>query len=232
MYAEIQASEDLAPFIKCFWSFENESGAALNYTTLPDGCLELVVFYQDGVLKSVSLFGILAEAYDLLMPANELKFGIRLRPLAKEYYLDRCDTLDRFAAFTKEGLAGFASQVSADMRAVTGEVDNRKQVLFDLLQQSDGNIDVATLASQCFWSARQINRYFNKQLGLSLKSYSNILKIYASYPQIKAGDLNPDTGYYDQSHFIREIKKHTGTTPKQLLKNKAQRYLQFNNPNV
>lgn len=232
MYFEIPPSEDLAPFIKCFWSFDNESGAALNYTTLPDGCLELVVFYQDGVLKSVSVFGILAEAYDLLMPANELKFGIRLRPLAKEYYLDRCETLDRFAAFTKGGLAGFASQVSADMLAVIGQVDSRKQLLFDLLQQSDGNIDVAALASQCFWSARQINRYFNKQLGLSLKSYSNILKIYASYQQIKAGDLNPDTGYYDQSHFIREIKKHTGTTPKQLLKNEAQRYLQFNNPNV
>ncbi|SFW27204.1 helix-turn-helix domain-containing protein [Chitinophaga sancti] len=231
MYVELPPSPDLAPFIKCFWLFDNNSGADLNYTTLPDGCLELLVFYQHGLLKSISVFGIQSEAYDILMPAHELKIGIRLRPLAKEYYLDKCTTLDRFADFTKTlSLQHFSELVSADIRAMSPAIDNRKQLLFDLLQKHAGNIEVESLATQCFWSSRQINRYFNKQLGLSLKSYCNILKCYASYKEIKAGDLNPDTGFYDQSHFIREIKKHTGTTPKKLLKNEAQRYVQFNSP--
>jgi len=89
-------------------------------------------------------------------------------------------------------------------------------------------VDVRTIAENSFWSARQINRYINRLLGIPLKTYSNILKCYSSYKHIKIGDLTPSTGYYDQSHFIREIKKHTGTTPKVLSKNEADRYLQFN----
>jgi AraC-like DNA-binding protein len=232
MYFELLPSEELSPFIKCFWLFKNESDTALHFTTLPDGCLELVVFYQAQKLKSVSVFGILSAPFDLVMPANELKMGIRFKPLAKEYYLDKCTTLDRFAEFSKNGWEHFTEQVSADLRSMVSGIDNRKQLLYDLLQKSAGNIEVASLAAQCFWSARQINRYLNRELGMSLKSYCNILKCYASYKEIKAGDLNPDTGYYDQSHFIREIRKHTGTTPKVLLKNEARRYLQLNDPDV
>jgi AraC-like DNA-binding protein len=239
IYLEILPKKELTHLVKCFWISSNESGSALYYTTLPDGCFELVVFFQKQVLKSVMLFGILSEAYDMVMPDNETKIGIRFQPLAKEYYLDKCQTLDRFSAFAKsssdnllQALQHFSDQVTLDIQEVVTEqsIDRRKQLLFELLHQTSGNMDVNTLSANCYWSARQMNRYLNSQLGISLKSYSNILKCYAAYSDIKAGDLNPDGGYYDQSHFIREIRKHTGTTPKALFNNQAQRYLQFNDP--
>lgn len=238
-YLELLPEEELRPLIKCFWISVNDSGADCHFTTLPDGCPELIVTYRDGMLHNVMLAGILTEAYELLMPGNELKLGIRLMPLGKEYYLNRCPTLERFGAFTTS-LSGdmvrdlrlFSNHVTADIRSIVPveSIDKRKLILFELLQQTSGNIHVEILAEHCCWSSRQINRYFNMQMGMPLKSYSNILKCYASYNEIKAGRLNPDLGYYDQSHFIREIRKHTGTTPKMLLKNEAQRYLQFNSP--
>ena len=36
----------------------------------------------------------------------------------------------------------------------------------------------------------------------------NIQKCYDAYLQIRDGKFYPEKGYYDQAHFIREIKKH------------------------
>lgn len=239
-YLELMPGEELLPFVKCFWISVNDSDSELTFSTLPDGCLELVVSYDRRQFKSVRLFDILAEAYDhVVMPAGELKFGIRLKPLGKEYYLDKCTTLGHFAGYTQNlsgdlsnDLQNFAQQVSSNMLNLVRRqnIDKRKLLLFDLLEKTSGNVEVAAIAQSVFWSSRQINRYLNRQLGMPLKTYSNILKCYTSYSDIKSGYLNPGLGFYDQSHFIREIKKHTGTTPKVLFKNEGHQYLQFNDP--
>ena len=82
-------------------------------------------------------------------------------------------------------------------------------------------------ADKVFWSSRQMNRYFNKMFGLSLKSYCNILRCSAAYKDIKKGDLLSNQNYYDRSHFNKEIKKHTNHTPKNLLENENDRFLQI-----
>lgn len=105
--------------------------------------------------------------------------------------------------------------------------DERKQKLFKLLFQTNGSLTIQEIANQIFWTSRQINRYFNATFGLSLKSYCNILKCKQSFDDIKKGKLFPEKNYTDQPHFIREIKKHTGTTPKILAKNENDRFIQF-----
>jgi AraC-like DNA-binding protein len=86
---------------------------------------------------------------------------------------------------------------------------------------------VSELAGQIGWSSRQINRWFNSQFGLSLKTFANILKCHAAYRHIAQGQFQPDKSYYDQAHFIKEVKRYTGTTPKELHKNKNDRFLQL-----
>lgn len=49
----------------------------------------------------------------------------------------------------------------------------------------------------------------------------------SSFESIKEGTLYPDLNYYDQSHYIKETKKYTGESPKKLLKNEDDRFLQF-----
>ena len=56
-------------------------------------------------------------------------------------------------------------------------------------------------------------RYLNKHIGISLKKYLNIQKCYRAYLQIREGQFFPEKGFFDQAHFIREVKKHTGHTP-------------------
>jgi len=96
-----------------------------------------------------------------------------------------------------------------------------------LIFDSKGEMSVKELSEKVFWSSRQINQYFNQQFGMSLKAYCNILRFQASLSQIKEGKLFPQLNFYDQSHFIKEIKKHSGVSPKELYKNENSRFLQF-----
>ena len=65
------------------------------------------------------------------------------------------------------------------------------------------------------------------RFGISLKSYCNILRCYASFKHIKKGVLYPQQNYFDQSHFIKDLKKHTGNNPTELFENKNDQFLQL-----
>jgi AraC-like DNA-binding protein len=95
------------------------------------------------------------------------------------------------------------------------------------LSQTKGNERVSFYIDKLFWSGRQINRYFNKMFGLSLKSYCNILRFSASFKDLKRGDLMSNQNYYDRSHFNKEIKKYSNNTPKSLSNNQNDRFLQI-----
>ncbi len=91
----------------------------------------------------------------------------------------------------------------------------------------NGDISAEEVSNQINWSNRQINRYLNKYLGVSLKTYLNIQKCHSSYFHISKGEFYPSNNYFDQPHFIREIKKHTGKTPKEIYKNQNDRFIQL-----
>ena len=84
---------------------------------------------------------------------------------------------------------------------------------------------VKELSEKVYWSSRQINRYFNQQFGISLKAYCNILRFGSSFKHISEGKLFPEQNFTDQNHFIKEIKRYAGVTPKELSKNKDGRFI-------
>jgi AraC-like DNA-binding protein len=106
-------------------------------------------------------------------------------------------------------------------------IDLRKKKLFDLVYATNGAISIQEISDEAGWSSRQINRYFNKAFGMSLKSYCNILRYRSTFDQLKKGKLSPERDFSDQAHFIREVKKFSGVTPKQLAQNKNDRFIQF-----
>ena len=90
---------------------------------------------------------------------------------------------------------------------------------------SKGERSVAELAEQVGWSSRQINRYFSQRLGVPLKTYNNILRFRASLQHIAQGKLFPELNFTDQAYFIKAIKKFAGVVPKELSRNKNDRFL-------
>lgn len=67
-------------------------------------------------------------------------------------------------------------------------------------------------------SERQLERLFKRYVGLSPKYYARIIRFSYIFELIGAGKSNwmeivYHSGYYDQSHFIRDFKAFTGEDP-------------------
>lgn len=89
----------------------------------------------------------------------------------------------------------------------------------NLIKQSHGMITVQALEAQTGYTKRYLDILFKDHVGLSPKSYANILRFQEAYQLWTQGGAsissedNPQAYYYDQSHFIKEFKRFTGFTP-------------------
>ncbi len=80
---------------------------------------------------------------------------------------------------------------------------------------------MATVAELCQAGSlgeRQLQRLFKRYIGLSPKYYARIIRFNHIFQLIKEGGHNWAeiiflSGYYDQSHFIRNFKAFTGEDP-------------------
>jgi transcriptional regulator GlxA family with amidase domain len=92
----------------------------------------------------------------------------------------------------------------------------------DLINRTKGNITVDCLASEACLSRRQFERIFLAYIGISPKQFLKIVRfqnaIFINHNSNAKSltDLALKAGYYDQSHFINEMKELTGYTPKKL----------------
>ncbi len=98
-----------------------------------------------------------------------------------------------------------------------------------------GSMKVAELARQFNMSKRNFERKFKKHVGLSPKSFSNIIRIEKCRSLIKSLNFNNLTevsymcNFYDQAHCVREFKSFVEETPKQYLSNVKKHSSPFKN---
>ncbi len=88
----------------------------------------------------------------------------------------------------------------------------------DLIFQSNGMVTVAAMATAAGVSERQLERLFKKYIGLSPKYYARIIRFNYIFKLINLkntswAEIVYQSGYYDQSHFIRNFKAFTGEDP-------------------
>ncbi len=87
------------------------------------------------------------------------------------------------------------------------------------LQREDFFDNIENVASRYGISARYLQKLFLQHTGLTPKLYSKInrfqnsLRLLNNKKDASLTSIAYDCGYFDQSHFIREFKSFTGTTP-------------------
>lgn len=219
---------------------ENTADTEHEIVVLPNGRFDIIFLQLPNEPYHVAQMGLETEPGHASIPPKAVMFAISLKLLAIEYLLDMktasivntAHTLPTdFWGITKNDLTSFENfyeKVSAKMLSlIKPGIDNRKQKLFELIYASKGALTVKELSEKVFWSSRQINRYFTDHFGISLKAYCNILRFEESLSYIKAGKLFPELNFTDQNHFIKEVKKFAGVVPKELFRNKNDRFLLF-----
>ncbi len=239
-YKLVKPDQSLADFVESFWLLHNHSNQAKDIVVLPDGRVDL--FFSQSATEPfhVTLSGLETQADQATLAGNTIMFAISFKLLAIEYILHNTvsDLLNNaihlpggfwnFEANDLHNFELFCKKATHKIQSLLpDELDNRKRKLFDLLYGSNGTMTVNELSEKVAWSSRQINRYFNRQFGVSLKVYCNILRFRASFQHIKEGKLFPQQNFADQSHFIKEVKKLSGVSPKELKQNKNDRFIQF-----
>jgi len=234
----IPPAPPLADFVESIGMFHNPTDEVKEVVVMPDGRIDLFFLRSGSDKFQVLLIGLETAPEQRMIPPHTLAYVISFKPLAVEYILQMSisellntakELPDDFWNFSQNGLQDFDTfYQQASLRLgelLPEEIDERKRLLFNLIYSSSGEMSVKELSEKVFWSSRQINRYFTRQFGLSLKAYCNILRFRASLEHIARGKLFPELNFTDQNHFIKEVKKFSGVIPKELSKNKNDRFV-------
>jgi AraC-like DNA-binding protein len=239
-YEEVKTEGYLSNFIKCFWTSETSS-QNIEHTILPNGYFDLIVEIKNGKMDIIKLTGIWIIPIDIKTASNTKIFAVRFKPLATELLENinlkallnsftlvqntvlNLDTLsfDSFAKFSRHIERYFENQIEQSRT-----ICPRKISLFQQIFKKE-TFKVQELSEKSFWTSRQINRYFNSEYGISLKTYLNIVRCNSTYKNIVRKEPYHQNEYFEQAHYIKETKKYTGVAPKELNRNKNDRFLQL-----
>ncbi len=101
---------------------------------------------------------------------------------------------------------------------------DRIQQAISIILKHNGQVKVKELTEHLFITERTLERDFMSQVGLTPKQFAKIIQFQCSLNQLtqtkfdKLTDVGLDSGFTDQSHFIRAFKKYTGQTPSYYLR--------------
>jgi len=230
--------DSISHFVHSFWMVENKTGKDILGTILPNGMVDLTLMKMNSEDWEMSIRGLDTLPGQVNIAKDAKIFSVGFKLLAVEYLFGDSikDVLNEgkvipndfweFDENDRESLEHFRNKVTQKINSISVKsIDERKKKLFELIYTSHGTISVKELSEKVFWSSRQINRYFNQQYGISLKEYCKILRFGSSFKDLSEGKLFPELNFTDQNHFIKEIKKYSGVTPKELSKNKDERFM-------
>jgi len=166
----------------------------------PSDNIFTIKFYPGGLeaVLGISQLKCMGKVIDLkaILPPKLLQ-QIK-QPLS---FTERCELMQRFL------LSVFKNTRRNDhyLRFVSDCIDH--------YQANDMQINTGEMAERMFTTSKTINRYFNRVVGISPKNYFSIMRARTAltcYVNQKATFTPYDFGYYDMSHFYKEVVKFTG----------------------
>jgi AraC-like DNA-binding protein len=122
---------------------------------------------------------------------------------------------------TRDGLASLIGFLVAKFRQANTR-DRLVEESLCLIHQNIAAISVKFLLEALHISERQFERRFSQSVGVSPQSYIRVKRFNEAIRLLKNGsftkltDIAHTLNFYDQSHFIREIKAFSGLTPTRL----------------
>jgi AraC-like DNA-binding protein len=249
MYNEHRPHAILQDTVKCFWIHEGTYSADQVQDITPDGCVELIfnfgspylllttsppralppaviVGFQkktiplivNGTVKVVAArlfaWGALALLEDEIsaLTGAVTALGAPWNTLVQrlEHHLTQ-GRYDEASAILQDFLMQKALMRSYDLKLV--------QTAAKLLHHTRGQCRIEELADYCHASVRQLERQFQRAIGVSPKFFARTLRFEQAQrrlmfdPQADLTQLAYQCGYFDQAHFIKEFRAFTGKTP-------------------
>jgi len=231
-YREFISSPSLSRYVACYWTVYSVSKLShIIHRIIPDGCIDIICNLQE---KTSFISGIMDKTEYFPLNGNIFYFGIRFLPNAIPFVLglNAKDSLN-----SNIGMDGTFKILNEMTEKLLDEIhitnfiniiDNHLKTFFknykinnkfnNLLKHSletNGSVKVRDMAIYHHMSEKQIGRYFKENIGISTKPFLRILRfqsILKYFLTHKHSDSFQaiDSGFYDQSHLIKDINYFLG----------------------
>ena len=92
----------------------------------------------------------------------------------------------------------------------------------DVIERAAGDVRIEMAAAQAGTSRRHLERLFAEQVGIGPKVLARLLRFQAAAgrvvdePAAPLASVSGDSGYFDQSHMIRDFMTFAGSSPDDL----------------
>jgi len=123
-----------------------------------------------------------------------------------------------------EKMNGITTYFNELVKLASSNTDNTIKLALNLIISTKGNTTMREVHDKLFITERTFERRFSKEIGVTPKQFTSIIQFSSSMNMLTENDfcmltdIGLDSGYADQSHFIRTFKKYTGKTPSNFLK--------------
>ncbi|MEJ1239740.1 helix-turn-helix transcriptional regulator [Chryseolinea sp. T2] len=190
----------------------------------------------------MELWGQIVRPIPIRLSGNSLMLGIRFHPFGAAIFLNDDVSLFNDNIVELRGVMGTEVdelyEQLQDTAAIAGRIvllesflhrrlalhEKRRdkstlvKMVMNELTRDDFFDNIDNVASRYGITSRYLQKIFLQHTGLTPKLFSKINRFQKSLVLIGKGDLSLtsiayQSGYFDQSHFIREFKSFTGNTP-------------------
>lgn len=242
-YREIAASPEIAHLVWSFWEFvlEGENAGSFVHEVFPDGCVSLFC-YRNKIdhANSLLISALSLESSKIRVSAGDAYWGMRFSPAA-------CAKILRFSPSqlqsqnlneSKDFLhltAGLIEKISicrnfdkaveiyeAQIKSLAlnvAEIDEKVAATVEFIEENRGEAKISGAAKTVGLSARQLERRFRKNTGLTPKQFARARRIRATAINlVEKNNMNwanraAEMGFTDQAHLTHEISTVTGSSP-------------------
>ncbi|MRT17762.1 AraC family transcriptional regulator [Vitellibacter sp. q18] len=239
-YKKIKPFKELEPYIHFYWELKGTEVERQWERVFPDGCAGIVMNLGDICLTDngftkmefgkTYVVGAMTSFKDTFIDNDSHLIGVCLKPatFANFYsYTPQYELTNDTVEFEKsnsfyvdkiiENPFNYFDHFYSE-RIITKA--NQLQTVINDIHSTNGQISIYELSRRHFTTVRQLERKFNRFIGLSPKEYSNIIRFQNALSLIKKSnqnlsllDISFECGFYDHSHLSNEIKRITGLSP-------------------
>lgn len=222
------------PVFEKYYLIENPD--QIDIIAVPDSCIDLEFTWENNTCRGY-VCGSLLRGGVSLVGHYQRCFGIKLRSDVRFRFLQQ-DTknlvgqripLSLFIdSLPLEQQLSECSSFSEMIEAIDRFFNNKQLLTMPLIvsgaaqiiTQTAGLQRIADVADALGYTQQYVNNIFRQNYGISLKKYSDIVRIQTALRYLEAAkvmDVVTDLGYYDQAHFIHDFKQYTSLTPKRFV---------------